>query len=112
MWLSSEGCKNGFAFAVTFDLSGITLPDNFVYGITYDTQSVGRHPTGVEGDYNNLNVGLVSAPPDPFIGTTVTGTVYLNAQNSYPIKGTGVVGSFAPDTNWTYHLPVRFLAYE
>jgi hypothetical protein len=103
-WMADGGtCYSGYAFPVTFELGGLTLPDSFVYGITYDTQSVGQHPTGVEGNYNNLNVGLVSTPS--------TGTVYLNAQNSYPIKGTGVTGSFGPDTNWPYRLPVRFLAY-
>jgi hypothetical protein len=118
-WMDSAGvCHNGYAFPVTFELglTGITLPDSFVYGITYDTQSCGQHPTGVEGNYNNLNAGLIdsplSAPVNPRVGATEPGTVYLNAQNTYPILGTGVTGTFGPDTNWPYHLPVRFLAYE
>src|SRR5262249_6001974 len=48
-WLASDGCHYGFAFPVTFDLTGVTLPDTFVYGIAYDTQTYGAHPTGQDG---------------------------------------------------------------
>ena len=115
-WLSSEGCKAGYAFTVTFDLSGATLPSSFVYGITYDTQSAGQHPTGNVVHSNKLNVGLFTYSVTPtvgsFTGVTATGTIYLNGQNSFPYKGTGTPGSFGPDTNWPYHLGVRFNKVE
>jgi hypothetical protein len=109
-WLASDGCHYGFAFPVTFDLTGVTLPDTFVYGIAYNTQTYGAQPTGQDGYYNSLNVGLVSAAPT--VGSRVDGTVYQNSSWSGAYQGTGTPGQFGPDTNWNIHVPARFTAFQ
>ncbi len=42
-WFDGEGCYNGFAFNLSFDLSGlgIAAPDELIYGIAYNTQTWG-----------------------------------------------------------------------
>ena len=70
-WRASDGaCYNGFAFRIVFSLGGVTLPDTFVYGIAYNTNTWGYAPLGVGGPYESLNVGLNSTPPVA-IGTDV-----------------------------------------
>jgi hypothetical protein len=48
------------AFDVTFNFTSmaIVLPDQIIFGIAYNTQSGGQKPIGVDGPYNDLNVGL------------------------------------------------------
>jgi hypothetical protein len=78
-WSSDGGttCFNGLAHLVTFDsaaLSSITLPDEFVFGVTYNTRSHGYAPIGTSGPYDSLNVGLTSLTnPSPSVGTDATG---------------------------------------
>lgn len=119
-WLSSDGCRSGYAFPVTFDLTGLVLPDTFAYGIAYDTQTWGANPLGVDGPYTSLNVGLVgdgstaastlpsvgSDPdPDAVLWKTATAAWYTDG-------GAGGVNVFRADTNWTGSAPaVEFFAY-
>jgi hypothetical protein len=51
---------NGIAFNVVFDFSttGFMLPDEIIFGISYNTRSFGKNPLGVAGPYDSLNVGL------------------------------------------------------
>ncbi len=91
-WLASDGCHNGFAFNITFDLSSLQqpLPDQVIFGIAYNTQSAGQAPTGVDGPYNGLNVGLnatnantvpgASNPlePQPYVNSSLPGTYFDN----------------------------------
>src|SRR5258705_4059789 len=109
-WLASDGCHYGYAFPITFDLTGVTLPDTFVYGIALNTQSYGAQPTAQDGYYNSLNIGLVSMPPAT--GTRVAGTVHQSSSWSGAYHGTGTPGSFGPDTGWDMYAPAEFLAYE
>ena len=63
-WLAADNnCYNGLAFDVTFDLGNITVPDQLIYGIAYNTQSYGAAPTGQTGPYNSLNFGLSTVAP-------------------------------------------------
>ena len=57
--------------AVTFDFSGdnITLPDEVIFGLAFNTQSYGDTPTGYVGPYCSLNLGAFSS--SPFVGTDV-----------------------------------------
>ncbi len=50
----------GGLFAMTFDLSGLSLtaPDSIVYGLAFNTQTYGASPTGSSGPYNGLNFAL------------------------------------------------------
>ena len=102
-WMASDGqCYHGFAFNITFDLSSqnITLPDDVIVGIAYNTQSYGSAPIGVGGPYDSLNVGVE--------GSTTVGTddntdnVFWNTSTAagYTDGGAGGVGIFREDTGW------------
>ena len=63
----ADGCKNGIASAITFDLRSlnVTLPDDvFAFDVSYNTHHRGPAPLGVAGPYDSLNVGLYD-PADP-----------------------------------------------
>lgn len=62
-WLSGTSCYHGIAFTVGFDLTGITVPGEFIYGLALNTTNYGYHPTGVAGPYDSLNFGVTSDPP-------------------------------------------------
>jgi hypothetical protein len=113
-------CYYGFAFPITFDLTGITLPDSFSYGVAYDTNTWGYHPIGSPGPYESLNVGLLgdgatAASAAPFIGTDPNPDALLwntATANWYADKGASGVGTFRMDTGWTGYTPaVEFFAY-
>ncbi len=93
-------CYNGFAFTIKFDLLSLNfdLPDQFIYGIAYNTTTWGYEPTGVLGPYDSLNVGLHEAPPPVAVGTDVDLDVV------YRSVGTGTAG-FLPETGWTPYTP-------
>jgi uncharacterized protein (TIGR03437 family) len=77
LWLAPDGgCNNGMAFNITFDFSGLslTLPDQVIFGVAYNTQSFGQNPIGQIGPYNDLNVGL---------NPTVTAGSNLSAPQAY-----------------------------
>ncbi|MRR32178.1 hypothetical protein EG834_18050, partial [bacterium] len=46
-------CYNGMAFNLTFDMSSlnVTLPDDIIVGVAYNTQTHGAVPLGVAGPY-------------------------------------------------------------
>lgn len=58
-------CYNGYTFNAVFDMSdlAVTLPDNVIVTVAYNTQTYGASPTGVDGPYNSLNVGLPPSQP-------------------------------------------------
>lgn len=104
-WKAADGiCYSGFAFPITFDLSALnlTLPDTFVYGIAYNTNTWGYAPIGLAGPYESLNVGVL--PAAPTVGTDVDpDAVYWNTMipTNYADGGAGGVGTFRKDTNWS-----------
>ncbi len=65
---STDTCQNGYNVPVTFDLGDVTLPDQIVFGVEYNTHTAGYAPIGSTGDYDSLNVSLVTAP-DVTVGT-------------------------------------------
>lgn len=70
-WMNeADGCQNGYNVPVTFNLNGVTLPDQIIYGVAINTQSWGYSPTGVDGPYNSLNFSVVDTP-QPTIGTSL-----------------------------------------
>ncbi len=87
LWRASDGCHNGLAFTITFDLSSLQqpLPDQVIFGIAYNTESAGQAPTGIDGPYDDLNVGLnatntnavpgASNPlqPQPYMNSSIPG---------------------------------------
>lgn len=60
-WKADDGnCYNGIAFNATFDMSSlnVTLPDDIIVGVAYNTANYGTNPIGLAGPYNSLNVGI------------------------------------------------------
>ena len=55
---SDGSCDHGLAQNVTFNFSGVTVPNQIIYGLSFNTQTYGANPTGVAGPYNSLNFGL------------------------------------------------------
>jgi LPXTG-motif cell wall-anchored protein len=100
-WKNAAGsCFSGFGFVISFDLAGMTVPDELVYSIAYNTNTWGASPLGVSGPYESLNVGLA---PNQGVGTDVNpDLVFWNTQTAanYSDNGAGGTGTFRPDTGW------------
>jgi len=65
-WLASDGnCYHGLAQNITFKFAtqNVTLPNRFVYGISYNTRTAGPNPTGVSGPADSLNIGAAAGAP-------------------------------------------------
>jgi hypothetical protein len=114
-WKAGDnGCYNGFATPITFDLKplNLTLPDKFIYGIAFNTNTWGYHPLHAPGPYESLNVGLNTAGPT--VGTDVEpDAVFVNYATGlfYADGGTGGVNIFRHDTGWLPYSPaVQFSA--
>ena len=99
---SLKTCFNGFYNEVTFNFSGVTLPNEVVYGIEYNTRDYGPAPTGVAGPSDSLNVALVNEPGDVTSGSdTAPGSLWEEHSGS----------PFAPTTEWDPNIPaVQFKA--
>jgi PKD repeat protein len=110
-------CFNGYAFNVTFDMSGLNLvlPDEIIYGLAFNTQTWGYDPIGVDGPYNSLNFALVRPGTDTWeqIGVDINpDVVFWNTMTAgyYSDGGAAGVGVFRQDTGWTGYVPTaRFL---
>jgi hypothetical protein len=94
---------NGIYQTVTFDFSadGVTLPNELIATVAYNTQTHGASPIGAAGPYNSLNVGLASALPS--IGTDVNpDNAFWNTSFAafYTDGGVGGVGTLRQDTGW------------
>ena len=108
-WYSSTDakCYNGLAFNITFDLRSIpTVPNDIVYGIAYNTNTWGASPIGLPGPYESLNVGL-NNNATVTVGDIEPDAVFWNTSTAgnYTDLGTGGVGTFRRDTNWTPYRP-------
>jgi len=57
---NGQGCFNGLAHTIGFTLTGLKtkLPRDVVWGVSYNSDTSGPHPTGVPGPTDSLNVGL------------------------------------------------------
>jgi hypothetical protein len=114
-WRASDGnCYSGFAFTVAFDFTGVSVPNQIIYGLAYNTETWGYAPIGTPGPYVSLNFGLANVPPsvgsNPFPDTAYWNTA--TAAN-YADNGAGGVGTFRRDTNWTpYSGAVTFEAQD
>ena len=114
-WKASDGnCYNGIAFNAAFDLSSlnVTLPNDVIVGVAYNTQTYGSNPLGVDGPYNSLNVGVEGAAT---VGTdNNTDNVFWNTSTAayYTDGGLAGVGIFRQDTGWTPYgtVPLKITA--
>ena len=117
-WKANDGtCYHGLAFVITFDLRSLNynLPNQFIYGIEYNTNTWGYHPIGLPGPYESLNVGLNTNTSAASVGTDVNSdAVYWNTLTAewYADHGAAGVGIFRQDTNWTGYVPaVKFTTF-
>ena len=112
-WRASDNiCYSGKAFDATFDLSSsnVTLPDEVIVGVAFNTQSYGSTPEGVAGPYNSLNVG-VPANQTAAVGTDEdVDAVFWNTAHApnYTDGGLAGTGTFREDTAWTPNGTVAF----
>jgi hypothetical protein len=111
-YLGGDGlCYNGSMSTATFNLSGITVPNQVIYGLSFNTTDYGANPTGVPGPYDSLNFGAPSSGPsvgsDPLPGTAYWNTTYAGF---YADNGAGGVGTFRQDTTWDNIGAIQFSA--
>lgn len=100
---SQKTCFNGLYNEVTFSFSGVTLPDDVVYGISYDTNTAGPAPTGVAGPADSLNIALVDETSGAVTAGSDTSPGFLWEQPHG--------GSFASTAEWDPYVPaVQFKA--
>jgi len=108
-WRASDGrLYAGLAFNLTFDLSALalSLPDEVIYSVGFNTQHYGAAPLGVHGPYDSLNFGVSDQPPT--IGIDVeTDSVFVNTPDAYRYADGGAAGFglFRRDTGWTPYKP-------
>ena len=88
--MTADGaCYSGLAFEITFNLNGLNVPDQLIYGIAFNTETRGYAPIGTPGPYNSLNFGLSTVAPT--IGTNpLPDTAYVSSG-----------GAFQQATGWT-----------
>jgi hypothetical protein len=109
-WLAGDGnCYNGLAQVVTFNLGGLSVPNQFIYGLAFNTTDYGANPTGVPesgfSPYDSLNFGLMGDgvdPVTPSVGSDlVANSAYWNTlvAGFYGDGGLGGVGTFRLDAN-------------
>lgn len=110
-WRALDGyCYSGLAFTVSFNFTGITVPDQIVYGVAFNTDDWGYNPIGLPGPYESLNLGLSTVPPSVG-GNPLPDTAYWNTTHAafYADGGAGGVGVFRADTKWApYQGAIRF----
>jgi LPXTG-motif cell wall-anchored protein len=99
----TETCVDGLAFNWTFDFSalGITLPDQVLVAVTYNTEHFGLDPIGFDGPYNSLNVAYANDPAT--VGTNVNPDVmFWNTDDAtgYTDGGASGVSVLRSDDGW------------
>jgi hypothetical protein len=87
-----NACFNGYLNNIEFTFGHVSLPDNVIYGVAYNTSDWGANPYGdltachstSEGcGYDSLNVALSQQPSAPSVGTNAyPGTVYEDIVNA------------------------------
>ncbi len=97
-------CTNGYAFNISYDFSldNLTLPNNVIITLAYNTSVHGYSPIGMPGPYDSLNVSLATLSPTT--GTdTEPGVVFWNTTHAgfYTDSGASGVGILRRDTDWS-----------
>jgi hypothetical protein len=113
-WWNGTSCYKGKAFTISFNLNGVTLPDNVIMSVAYNTSDYGAHPYGdttachatPQGcPYDSLNVGT---NPAPSVGTPLptANDAYWNTSYGPFYCDGGPGGTFRLDSDcWTGYLP-------
>jgi hypothetical protein len=107
-------CSHGLATNITFTFGGETMPDNAIFGISFNTTDHGYSPTGVAGaPYDSLNVatypgtGSGTVGVAPAVGAWLPDGLSGYLADTYPgfymDNGAAGLGTFrldqAPTTN-------------
>lgn len=121
-WFDGTSCFNGFATPITFNLGGLVVPNQVIYGIAYNTSHYGNPAIGESAacysssggcGYDSLNVATAAVPPSVGVNPAPDDAYFstLTAAN-YCDGGAGGVGIFRLDAGcWTGFKPaVRFNA--
>ncbi len=109
--VSFNTCNHGLATVITFDLSSqsITLPDQAIVTVTYNTTHSGYTPIGENAACFSSTAGCpydflnVSADGDPFLGSNVdVNGIYVNWSDPFNSCSGTTSGSLLLDTScWT-----------
>ncbi len=103
-------CSMGLSVPVTFNTAGVTVPDQVIWSVAYNTSTAGYQPFGTSTPcfsssggcgYDSLNVDA-TLEPTPTVGTNpVAGGEYTNStwSGDYCDNGSAGVGSFRLDTS-------------
>jgi hypothetical protein len=102
-YLAGDGhCYSGIDSLVTFSFGGVSLPDDVIFGLSFNTQTFGVAPTHTAGPINSLNLGFSTGA---LVGTDVNPDgVELNTADGTFLT-TGAAGVFGPDTGWAGFVP-------
>jgi hypothetical protein len=94
------GCHNGSTSLATFDLTSLnlTVPEQFIYGISYNTDTSGYSPLGFSSPTDSLNVGIL-AGGTPSVGSDLGTGVYYIADNGNGGNNNGNTFSPGPSGN-------------
>ena len=107
-WQNGVGdCFNGLAFTAVFNIStgSIVLPSSIMYGISFNTETWGASPTGTDGPYDSLNVGLNDVS-GPSVGRDVDSDAVMWNTHTVSNYSTACPGAtFCEDTNWAPYVP-------
>lgn len=107
---SDSNCYPGLLSTVTFNIPGVAVPNQFIYGIAFNTQDFGATPYGIPGPYDALNIAMSSDPPT--VGNNpLPDTAYLNSSSPsyYTDGGAAGVGTFRQDQGWSpYSAAIQF----
>jgi hypothetical protein len=121
-WFDGTNCFNGYAVTITFNLGGLTVPNQVIYGIAYNTTHYGGAPVGQSAacfsspagcGYDSLNVATVALPPTVGVNPAPDDAYYNSVfGGNYCDGGTGGTNIFRLDAGcWTGFKPaVRFNA--
>jgi len=114
-WWNGTTCFNGLATPISFDLTGVTLPDNVIISLAYNTTHYGYAPVGEAATcysedggcgYDSLNVALNTLGSVTY---PLPDGAYMNStwSGAYNDGGAGGLGTFRLDpTGWTAYQPI------
>ncbi|MGH9931595.1 MAG: hypothetical protein ACREA9_20500 [Pyrinomonadaceae bacterium] len=98
---SSNRCFNGKANNVTFNLSGLLVPNEVIFGVAYNTTNYGYAPIGMAAPcttsaggcgYDGLNVGVT----DPAVDNTVGSNPAPDDAYQYTVYSSCTNGAIIP----------------
>jgi hypothetical protein len=99
-WFDGTACFNGFANNITFNLSGLTVPDQVIFGVAYNTTHYGYTPIVAAPcnsspggcGYDSLNVAVAN----PAVSNTVGSNPAPSDAYQYTIYSSCLDGPIIP----------------